>query len=272
MSNPVLARLAAALVLLPAVTGCEAVSNLFVKQSDGTSLTSVDGLLDEVESVHVELALSRQRLAEAMSALRTLVAPDFGGDALSSYALLVDAVERSETQAAALRAQADPMQGAAEHVFAAWQADLSAFADDGLRQVSRERMEETHARYDAILTGLLPALARFDELNRTLRDAVLFLGHDFNATAVAELAQDVQAMDARAAEVDALFVESVDAARSYVQAAAMPGETSLARRRPDASAAASDDVGPRAAADESTAAEKLGAFPVSPAVSRSPSR
>ena len=308
MTNPKLARLAAVLVALPALTGCEAVSNLFVKQSGGSSLASVDGLMDEVEHVHVETALARQRLAEAMDSLQVLVAPDFGGDALSSYALFVDAVERSEEQAAELRARSIPMQDAAEHVFSTWAADLDGFADDGLRSVSRARLEESRARYDAIVTGLVPAMARCDEMNRTLRDAVLFLGHDFNASSVAELAQDVEAMDARVADVDALFDESLEAAREYVRAAAMPGETSLARR-PAADAAqptararststpatpatsnaskatsgstttaattpkAASTRTARPASDEAVSAdENLGIFPALPSVSRSPDR
>lgn len=228
-----LARLAACAVLLTGLTSCESVSSLFVSQSHSAGLSRVDGLLETIERVHVDTVLCQERSEDALDGLRGLVAPDFGGDPLAAYSRFVDAVDQAVAQGAALDASVGPMDRAADLVFQTWRADLNLFADPTLRRHSEERLAETESRYGDIHRALDPARAQLDAFNGSLRDMALFLGNDFNAAAVAGVSRELDGMVDRAAALSEAFAGVQLAAQAYVQTAALPGETDLARMEVD---------------------------------------
>jgi len=224
----ILATLAVASFLVGALGACAGVSRLFVEdREDG--LAQVDVLLDHVERVHVESVLARERAREALVSLRSIVAPDFGGDPLAAYARFVDSVDRSEAQAAELRSRAEPMRLAAEDVFDGWADDLGAYRSEMLREQSRERLTETRERYDAIVSLLGPAQTAYDELNDRLRDLALFFERDFNASAVSQVKRQVEDLGARAVALDQQLSSCQQAAQQYVRSAALRGEVVLTR-------------------------------------------
>jgi hypothetical protein len=61
----------------------------------------------------------------------------------------------------------------------------------------------------------------------------LFLGNDFNAAAVAGVSRELDGMVGRARELSEAFAGVQLAAQAYVQTAALPGETDLARMQVD---------------------------------------
>ncbi|GJM23083.1 MAG: hypothetical protein DHS20C15_29980 [Planctomycetota bacterium] len=229
MASRSLSRFAAAGLLAAALTGCASMSGLFIQQSD-SSLSQVDGLLEDVEHVHVEAVLCRDRMREALLALNVLVGPDFGGDALESYARFEDAVDRVEAQQESLRARAEPMQRTANQVFAAWTLDLKEYSSEALAQHSRDRLEETRERYDAILAELEPAREGYAQLAGVLRDMALFLKHDFNAAAVHEIQREVTGLAHQVVKLDRRFLNCQQAAQVYVQSGALRGQMVLSRR------------------------------------------
>ena len=163
-------------------SGVSGVSNFFESSFSGKKrdgLVRVDELLEKIEQVHVETEVSKESVRESMRTLRTLVAPDFGGDALESYESFVKAIEKSEGQAAALRKSVEPMEKTAEQVFADWAKSLESFSNAEMRERSQLRLENTRERYEAIVSAVEPAQWAYDALNRTLRDHALFLSHDF---------------------------------------------------------------------------------------------
>ena len=192
----------------------------------GTGLANVDDLVTAIERVHVDTELAQQEARTAMDHLEAMMAPDFVGNPVVAHTELVAAVERSTQQAAVLRESFDGMQDAAGPVFDRWAADLEQFASPTLRMRSETRMQRTRARYEAIVVAVEPALAHCDALNRPLSDHALFLGHDFNASAVAEIRDDVRLLAAQTKALEGEFGSCLVAARSYLDAAAMPEGTS----------------------------------------------
>ena len=212
--------LAVVLPVLAGLTACKGSSKQMV------GLRRVDDLLGRIERVHVECELSRESARIALDTLHAVVA--LGTDAMASYAELVDALEVSEERAEALRAVIKPMDRAAEQVFEQWNSDLNSFTRAEMRKRSRDRMLDTRERYDAIITAAEPAREAYEELNAGLRDCVLFLGHDFNANAVAEIESDVLALTQLASELDERLEECREAAWEYLQTAAMPVRVEMA--------------------------------------------
>ncbi len=208
-----------ALVLGP---GCAAFNATFFKEKD--SLSTVDELLSQIERVHVESEISKERVRASVSALHGIVAPDFSGNAVAAHGEFVNAITQSEKQAEALRMSVKPMKKMAQEVFDRWADDLEAFASGEMRQRSQSRLESTRARYERILAAVEPTQWSFDAFNRGMRDHALFLGHDFNAQAVSEIEDGVSVLTREAEDLDGRFNACLIAAQEYVQTAALPGQ------------------------------------------------
>lgn len=206
-------------ILLGTLSGLTACSNL---SKGSVGLRRVDDLVERIEAVHVECELSKATMREALNALKVIAVPDFQGDILAAFGEYLEALERSEEQAATLRSAVTPMRRSAEPFFAQWTSNMDAFASPTMRERSRERMLEARARYDAILEALEPVQTTYDVFNLTLRDIALFLEHDFNAGAILGITGEVRSLDQMAAELNGRFDVALDAARTYVQNNALP--------------------------------------------------
>ena len=206
--------------LLFALAGLSACSvfSMGVKQDGG--LTQVDALLNHVERVQVEAAVSKERAQAALEGLRGLLAPEFKGDPIQGHTQLVAAIELSEEQAEALRDDVQPLRRTGESVFARWTEDLESFGNIAMRQRSQERMEETRRRYDVILAATVSAQLAYDAFNGDLRDHALFLAHDFNSTSVALIAQELDGLRARGKELAKRLDGCGAACQAYVEFAA----------------------------------------------------
>jgi hypothetical protein len=93
-----------------------------------------------------------------------------------------------------------------------------------MRDHSQLRLEETRERYEAIVSSAEPAMWAYEAENRSLRDHALFLGHDFNATAVSELEGQVEGLLKHASQLDKRFDAVLKAAKRYVRSTALRGQ------------------------------------------------
>ncbi len=223
MTKPFLLRLALALPL----AGLVSCASLF--SSPDNSLTMADSLLDRVERMHVESVLSRERMKEALVSLRAIVSPDFEGDALASFALFVDAVDRSEEQQRRLSGSVGPMERSANKAFEAWSGNVQAIGSESLKRHGKGRLLESKERYDTILESLVPAQETYAQFNARLRDHALFLGLDYTASAVSELGQEVSELLDLARSLDSQFRACEEAAETYVRESALRGQVQITR-------------------------------------------
>lgn len=194
----------------------------FGKKSAG--LDKVDDLLDRIERVHVEAELSRETSDAAMNALRSICDPEFSGEALDAYTEFVKTIDDSEKQADKLRKSIGPMKKTAESVFAAWASDLEGFGSAEMRQRSQQRLEQTRQRYVAISTSVDPALWAYDALNHDLRDHALFLSHDFNSAAIADLSGEVDTLSHDSDELTKRLDKCLKACEGYIRSSALRGQ------------------------------------------------
>ncbi len=203
------------LACLLGASACSGLSTLGVKQKGG--LERVDELLSHVERVQVEATVSKERAQAAFEGLRKLVAPEFKGEPTVAHAALVAAVEQSTEQAEALQKSVKPLRKTGDSVFARWTEDLESFGNLAMRQRSQERLEETRRRYDAILSATIAAQLAYDSFNGDLSDHALFLEHDFNATSVALMAQELDGLRNRGKELGKRLDACAAACQAYVE-------------------------------------------------------
>lgn len=218
-------RTLTAVLLLPMLLGSAGCATT-TKQSAG--LRKVDDLLGQVERVHAEALLARDRARGAREALQTLVSADFQGDPVEAYARFVEAIDLSKRQSKALRDSVTPMRSSAEAVFARWAKDLDAFQNAELRRRSQTRLADTRRRYDAIVAAVEPYAWSCEAFDNSLADHALFLGHDFNAAAIAEIGDAIGSLDQQLAEIERGFEACDASARDYVRSSALVGQVETA--------------------------------------------
>jgi hypothetical protein len=212
----------------------------------------VDDLLARIERVQVDAVVSKEASQAPLDKLSALCATDFAGDAKEAYTKLLAALDLSQKQARKLRESVEPMQQSADSIFRQWTTDLQAFGNSRMRQRSQTRLDETQSRYQAIYASAQSSLIAYDAYNADLRDRALFLGHDLNASSVAELASDIQALQDQVRQLGVRLDAAAAAARAYVEAAALYGQSDA--EKAEAPAPAPDAKGKPA--DTSTAPAK----------------
>jgi hypothetical protein len=188
------------------------------------SLSQVDQLLANIQSVQAESGLSKERSHAALEQLEQLARPEFEGDPAQAYASLVAAIGTSQKQAAKMAESVEPMKDSAEELFQQWTKDLEAMHNTRLRAQSRARMDETRKRYEAVVGASANAQASLEAFNADLHDDALFLGHDSNRDAVSAIASEVSALAQREKDLDLRLDACHAAAQRYVEAAGLHGE------------------------------------------------
>jgi hypothetical protein len=182
----------------------------------------VNQLVGSIERVHTCTELAQERVHAAVRELQTLMVFDFKTDAVQAYTAFAVAVEESTRQVEELKSSVETMQEAAVPVFAQWADDLQSFKSMEMRLKSQNRLKETRERYDEVLAAAEMAQAAYETFNVRLEDYSTYLGHDFNAASVAGVQGDVRELTASVAALDGQFDACQEAARVYIDAAALP--------------------------------------------------
>ena len=102
-------------------------------------------------------------------------------------------------------------------------SDVAAISNPQLKERSKIRLDATRESYDAVSAAAAQVRAEYLAFNQSLRDHALFLGHDFNPAAVADLREDVAVLSTRSVELSHRFDSCLVAARVYVDRAALAG-------------------------------------------------
>lgn len=193
----------------------------------------VDDLHARIERVQVDAVVAKETGQAPLDQLDALCAPGFTGDAKEAYSHILEKIDLSEKQSRKLKDSVEPMREAAESIFRQWTTDLQAFGNARMRQRSQTRLDETQSRYQAVFSSAQSALIAYDAYNADLRDLALFLGHDLNASAVAELAGDIVGLKEQMHAVGVRMDAVATAARAYVEAAALYGQSEADRPAAD---------------------------------------
>jgi len=202
--------------------GCAYIQKILPRKRGGPG--QVNDLVSWIDRVYVEAEMSKEAAHAALDGLDVIVEADYA-DPVVAYQEFVDSIEASEKQAESLRDVYEPMQDAAEKLFKQWSKDLEEFSSLSMRQRSQSRLLKTRQRYDMIVAAVEPALMSYDQLNQSLRDHALFLGHDLNPEAVTTIEADAEELGKQVEALDAQFDTCLEASQTYTVATALPDTT-----------------------------------------------
>ena len=200
-----------ALVLL--LAGC---SNTYYGAMEKIGVAKRDILGDRVEKTRVAQTEAKQQFADALQHFLA-VAKTEGGDLQKKYDELNREFQRSETRAKDVRSRIEAVEDVARALFIEWKTELAQYTNAALRADSQKQFDGTQKRYDALLVLMRRAADRMDPVLKTFRDQVLYLKHNLNARALAQLDSTNRALEADIGRLVADMETSIKEAEKFIK-------------------------------------------------------
>jgi hypothetical protein len=186
-------------LILPAVLialllpGCD---TLYIGAMEKMGYAKRDILSSRVKAARDAQEDAKQEIQSALEEFGKVV--NFsGGDLEDTYKKLNGELEASEERAEAVRKRIDDVESVADALFKEWKKELDQYSNKSLRRKSETKYTQTKARYEEMLAAMKKAEQRIDPVLRPLRDQVLYLKHNLNASALSALKGEVVKVDAQ---------------------------------------------------------------------------
>ena len=187
--NRTLRSLPIALVLL--LAGC---STAYYGAMEKIGVAKREILADRVDKTREAQADAKQQFADALTHFQAVAKTD-GGDLQKKYDELNKEFQRSETRAKEVRSRIAAVEDVAEALFREWRNELAQYTNPALKADSQKQFDGTRRNYDALLLLMRRSADRMDPVLATFRDQVLYLKHNLNARALAQLATTNRALE-----------------------------------------------------------------------------
>lgn len=208
--------LALLLPLLFVSSGCQS-ATYAVKERFG--IHKRDILVARVHDARQAQDKARQQFATALEQFTT-VTGNTGGPLAEQYAKLKKEFDRCDSRAADVRQRIGEIERVARALFKEWRKELEAYHDASLREISRQQLAATEQRYADLAAALQRAAATMDPVLDRFRDQVLFLKHNLNASAIAQLDTNHRQLESEINQLIAEMEASIREADIFL--AAMP--------------------------------------------------
>jgi hypothetical protein len=195
--------------VLTALAGC---SGMYYNAMEKLGYHKRDLLVDRVQDARNAQEQAKEQFASALEQFSAVVGFE-GGELERTYNRLKTEFERSELRAEAVHERIEDVEAVAIALFREWEGELGEYNNDRLRRLSRQKLDQTKARYETLIQAMRRAEGRIGPVLAALRDQVLFLKHNLNAQAVASLESElatvrtdvatlIEAMEASIREAD----------------------------------------------------------------------
>jgi Skp family chaperone for outer membrane proteins len=145
-----------------------------------------DILVDRVEDAKESQEDAQLQFSSALDEFSQLINFN-GGELQGIYEQLKDQFEASEDSAASVTARIDKVESVAEALFDEWQQELQKYTNATLKRDSQRKLNDTQRRYQSLLNAMRKAESKMNPVLSALRDNVLYLKHNLNASAIGAL-------------------------------------------------------------------------------------
>ena len=196
---------AAAAVLL---MGCaSAIQDKYFDLWESVGVEKREILVDRIQNAQETQKEAQQEFASALAEFSALI--NFDGGALEDiYNDLNDEYESSKKAALEVSNRIEKVESVADSLFREWESELALITNTNLKRNSQQKLNQTRGNYDALLKSMRKVERSMAPVLAALRDNVLYLKHNLNATAIGALQGEFNTIKR---DVDSLINEMNDA-------------------------------------------------------------
>lgn len=167
-----------------------ACSSLYYGAMEKMGVYKRDIMVDRVTEARDSQNEAKEQFLSAMDQFKSVV--DFhGGDLEKEYDKLNAVYLRTEAGAQRVRDRIAAVENVANALFREWRAEIRMYDNKDFKQISRDKYRATRDRYRDLRRAMKNAEARLEPALAPLRDQVLFLKHNLNASAIAGLSGEL---------------------------------------------------------------------------------
>ena len=157
----------------------------------------------------------KEEFRSALDRFKEVVATE-GGTLEEKYDKLNRELDRSEDRARDIHDKVKSVKDVADDLFKEWQKELGQYQDRALRAESERELGETRRRAKAVIAAMEKAEQRIDPVLQPLRDRVLFLKHNLNASAIGALDKELLTLRGNVDRLVADLESSIAEAEAFI--------------------------------------------------------
>ncbi len=177
-------------ILATLILGLSACSTVYYKAMEKVGVHKRDIMVDRVKAARDTQNDAKKQFLTAMEQFKSVV--NFkGGDLEKEYNKLNATLQRSESEAAAVRSRISAVEDVSDALFSEWRSEIKQYSSNTLRRSSQEKYDLTKSKYKELIEAMKEAESRLEPALAPLRDQVLFMKHNLNAKAIAGLSEEV---------------------------------------------------------------------------------
>lgn len=180
-------RLLVSVGMLLGLSGC---NTLYYGAMEKVGVHKRNIMMDRVKEARETQAEAKKQFLTAMEQFKSVVKFK-GGDLEKEYNTLSAALQKSESEAAAVRRRIRSVEDVSDALFKEWRGEIKQYSSETLRRSSQEKYDITISKYNELIRAMKAAEARLEPVLVPLRDQVLYLKHNLNAKAVAGLRDEL---------------------------------------------------------------------------------
>ena len=208
-------RLLLLAVLLGAATSLPACDRLYYKTMKKFGMEKRDILVKRVRDAREAQQKGKEEFRSALDRFKSVVETP-GGALEDKYDKLSKELERSEDRAKEIHDKVESVKDVSDDLFKEWKNELGQYSDRSLRAESERELKDTERRAKAVIGAMEKAEKRVDPVLQPLRDRVLFLKHNLNASAIGALDKELLSLRTNVDVLVADLESSIAEAETFI--------------------------------------------------------
>jgi predicted nucleic acid-binding Zn-ribbon protein len=194
--------------------GCQSIYNSTLENVFGYEKREL--FKKSVTSLQSEQKEAQKEFKDALTRLKELYAFQ-GGELESVYQKVKNSYDRCESEAKDVSSRIGTMEDLATAMFREWEQEIKQYTNPNLAASSREQLRNTKDRYAQLSRTVRAAEAAMQPVLAQLKDNVLFLKHNLNASAIGSLQGEATSIQAQIEQLLSRMNASIAESDSFIK-------------------------------------------------------
>ena len=195
------------------IAGCE---STYYNAMEKVGVHKRDILVDRVSEAKDAQEDAQEQFKDALTEFRSVVSFN-GGNLESHYNRLNSEFEDSEAAAKEVTDRINKVESVAEALFDEWQDELKLYSNDRLRADSANKLQATKRHYTTLIKSMRRAEKSIDPVLNALRDNVLYLKHNLNASAIGALKGELAGIDRDVQQLIGAMEKAINESDAFIK-------------------------------------------------------
>lgn len=192
-------------------------SNLYYGAMEKIGVHKRDIMVDRVEAARDTQNDAKEQFITTLERFKDVVNFD-GGNLEKEFNKLNATLERTEAEAEKVHKRILAIEDVSQALFKEWRDEIDLYSSETLRRASKEKLDKTELKYTELMVSMLRAEARLEPALAPLRDQVLFMKHNLNASAIAGLSTELVGVESNVDRLVEELERSINKADIFIQA------------------------------------------------------